>query len=161
MPPATLIDEDIIAFMRGSVVTFLATSDERGTPDVTRSSAVASAGPRRVRLLISAVAAVAWSNLARGGRVAVLVTDITNYRSVQWRGRAVELGDRPTPGDLALADHAANAFAAACPLVGVDPAISWRTWPAEVRPVVVEVDEVFDQTPGPHAGRALPGLDRS
>ncbi len=85
----------------------------------------------------------------------MLVTDITNYRSIQWRGRAVDVGERATPGDLALADHAMGVFADACPLVGLDPALTWRLWPVELRPVVVEVDEVFDQTPGPEAGRAL------
>jgi hypothetical protein len=155
MAPATLIDDEICEFMRGSVVSFLGTTDERGTPDVTRSVGVAGAAPGRVRLLISSAAEVAWANLANGGRVAVLVTDITNYRSIQWRGRAVELGERVTPGDLALADHARGAFADACPLVGLDPAMAWRIWPVDVRPVVVEVDEMFDQTPGPGAGRAL------
>jgi hypothetical protein len=151
----TLIDDDIVEFMRGSVVSFLGTTDDRGTPDVTRATGIASAGAGRLRLLISAVAPVAWSNLARGGRVSVLVTDITNYRSIQWRGRAIEAGDQVTPGDLALADHATSAFADACPLVGVDPTMAWRLWPVEFRPVVVDVDEMFDQTPGPAAGLAM------
>ena len=152
---AALIDDDVGEFMRGSVVSFLGTTDERGTPDVTRVTAIAGAGECRLRVLISSEASVAWSNVARGGRVSVLVTDITNYRSIQWRGCCVEIGDRATPGDLALADASIGAFADACPLVGVDPAMAWRLWPVEVRPMVIEADEMFDQTPGSQAGLAL------
>jgi Pyridoxamine 5'-phosphate oxidase len=155
MAVAALIDQEIADFMAGSVVSFLGTTDDRGTPEVARSTAAAAVGDRSIRLLVSTAASVTWSNLERRGRVAVLVTDITNYRSIQWLGRAVDVGERATPGDLALADHAMGVFAGACPLVGLDPALAWRLWPVDVRPVVVEVDEMFDQTPGPDAGRAL------
>jgi hypothetical protein len=56
MASATLIDQEIADFMGGSVVSFLGTTDERGTPDVTRSSAVAPVGERRLRLLVSSAA---------------------------------------------------------------------------------------------------------
>jgi nitroimidazol reductase NimA-like FMN-containing flavoprotein (pyridoxamine 5'-phosphate oxidase superfamily) len=150
-----LITEELAAFMRRGVVTFLGTTDAMGTPEVARATGIAPAGRGRLRLLISADATVTLTNLEGGSEVAVLVTDITDYRSVQWKGRLVEVAAVVTPGDLAMSDHNFEQFRAACRVVGVDHEQAWRMWPVQPVAVVVEVDELFDQTPGPQAGRTV------
>jgi hypothetical protein len=155
MPAAELIDEEVTAFLRGPVVTFLGTADAMGTAEVTRVFGAAPAGPDRLRLLISAAATATRANLTPGARVAVLLTNITNYRSLQWKGRLLEVGGAPTPGDVALSDLGLEQLTEGCKIVGIDHTKAWRLWPVEVIPVVVQVDEVYDQTPGPDAGRSL------
>ena len=122
---AALIDDDVGEFMRGSLVSFLGTTDERGRRTSRRVTAIAGAGECRLRVLISSEASVAWSNVGRGGRVSVLVTDITNYRSIQWRGCSWRSAIGPRRATLHWPTPRSG-FADACPLVGVDPAMAWR-----------------------------------
>ncbi len=153
--PAPLIDEELIGFMRGPVSAMLGSADPTAVPDATRLSGVVALDGRRLRVLISTRARTAGANTGPGARVAVLVTDITTYRSVQWKGRVVASGERRTPGDLALMHRHVDAFVAASPRVGIPGELAPRVFPVDVMPLVIEVDDVYDQTPGPGAGRRL------
>jgi hypothetical protein len=150
-----LIDDDLRAFLHGPVSAILATADELHVPDATRIAGVAALDGRRLRVLISTEATAARANAAApGSAVAVLVTDITTYRSVQWKG-VVESWHERTPGDLALVHRHVGAFAGASAVVGMDPVRAPLMFPREVVAVVLRVDEAFDQTPGPGAGRRM------
>lgn len=150
-----LIDDELARFVRGPVAAFLATADAMAVPDATRVAGVAVLDGHRMRLLISAAARTARANAVAGARLGVLITDITTYRSVQWKGRVLSATDARTPGDLALLHHHVETFRASSHLVGVQPEKADRIFFTDVVPLVVEVDAVFDQTPGPGAGRRL------
>jgi hypothetical protein len=149
----TLIDEELERFMRGPVAVLLATADPMAVPDATRASGVAGVGGGRLRVLISAEARTARTNAQPGTRAAILVTDVTTYRSLQLKGRVVSAGEERTPGDVALLHRYLAAFRDASPSVGIPSDEAWRLFPVDFVPLVVEVDALFDQTPGPGAGR--------
>lgn len=151
----TLIDDDLERFMRGPVAVLLATADSMAVPDATRVSGVAGFGGGRLRVLISAQARTARANAQPGTRAAVLVTDITTYRSMQLKGQVVAAGEERTPGDLALLHRQLGAFRDASSRVGLSRDDVWRIFPVDVVPLVIEVDALFDQTPGPGAGRRV------
>jgi len=154
----TLIDDDLRAFILGPVSAFLGTADSLGTPDVTRVCGLVALDDHRMRILIGSEASTARSNATVGAHVAVIVTDITNYRSVQWKGSVVTPVEPRTSGDLVVADRHVEGFVEASPIVGLDPAIAADIFPADVVALVVELTEAFDQTPGPGAGLPLGGL---
>jgi hypothetical protein len=131
---------------------FVATSDAHGTPDATRAFGVEVVGPTRLRILVSAAAHVTHANMVAGRPGALLVTDITTYRSLQWKGTLVGPVTPRTPRDLALVDQTAEAFADSSAVVGLDPAECWRLQADEFVAVELEVTELFDQTPGPGGG---------
>ena len=150
-----LIDEALASFLAGPVSGFLGTADTLGTPDASRIVGVRAIDGSHLHILISAQAETARRNATVGARVAVLITDITNYRSVEWKGRIEATGQSRSPGDTALIDHHIRTFKQASPVVGLDPEDVWRIFPLDGVPLVVAVDEIFDQTPGRNAGHAM------
>ena len=142
-------------FFGGPVSVMLATADRLNTPDATRVAGLAPANGGRVRALISTEAPAAHANAVPGARVSVLVTDITNYRSIQFKGTVIEGCSARTPGDLALMDRHIDAFRDASPIIGISDAAAIGIFPADVVALELEFDEMYDQTPGVGAGRKI------
>lgn len=150
-----LINAELAQFIRGPVSAMLGTADAMAVPDATRIAGVAALDGRRLRVLISPEARTARANALTGARAAVLVTDIVTYRSLQWKGRVVSAGEERTPGDLALLHRHVETFCEASPRVGMPGEFVPRLFPLDVVPLVIEVDALYDQTPGPGAGRRV------
>jgi hypothetical protein len=153
--PRDLIDDELARFFQGPVSAILGSVDPMNVPDATRVVGLAAISPRRMRILVSSEAAAARANAQPGARVAVLVTDITNYRSIQLKGRVVTGPHERTAGDMALLHHHKETFCEASPKVGLTPAGSARLFTTDVVVIVLEVDALYDQTPGPGAGRRI------
>jgi hypothetical protein len=150
-----LVDDELRRFIHGPVSAFLGTADSLQVPDCTRIAGLAAIGGSRFRILIAPQARTALANAVPGARAAIVVTDITTYRSMQWKGRVVAAGEERTPGDLALLHGHVEAFRARSQEVGITPSLVPRLFPVEVVPLTIEVDALYDQTPGPGAGRRL------
>ena len=153
--PGALLDDDAREFFGGPVSVILGTADRLNTPDATRVVGIAPITERRARILISSEAREAHANAVLGARASVLVTDITNYRSLQWKGRVVQPCEPRTPGDLALMHRHIDAFAAGAPTVSVPQRVIDRLFPNDVVALEIEFDAKFDQTPGAGAGRRV------
>ena len=149
------IDDALAAFVQKGVSAMLGTTDDTSFPDVTRINGVAALDDRRLRILVATDATTARANAVPGARVAVLVTELVTYRSIQFKGAVLVVEHHRTPGDLALHDHHVASFVEAAPQVGIDPAKAAQFFATEVVPLVVEVEELYDQTPGPGAGRRI------
>jgi hypothetical protein len=112
-----------------------------------------------VRLLLDAHDEATQANLVAGRAVAITAADVRTLRSVQLKG--VSLG--VTPGgrpELERMRRFAEAFYADIEDTdGTPREILERLTPDALVVVCVAVTEVFDQTPGPAAGRCLPGAD--
>jgi hypothetical protein len=150
-----LIDDELRVFLNGPISAMLGTADGLLVADATRIAGLVASGDASMRVLVAANATVARANAVEpGAAVAVLVTDITNYRSLQWKGTVVAW-DEPTPGDLTLLDGHVERFLAAAPTVGLDATSARRCFPTQVVALEVALDALFDQTPGPAAGRRI------
>ena len=150
-----MLDAEVVRFLTGPVSAMLGTSDALAVPDVTRVAGVVAVDDHHLRVLIAAAAGTARANAVVGARAAVIATDITTYRSLQWKGRVVAAGGERTPGDLAVLHRHVDTFVGASHRVGIAPELADRFFPLEVVPIVVAVDELYDQTPGPGAGRRI------
>lgn len=153
--PPDLIDHDLIAFFHGPVSAILGSVDSMNVPDATRVVGLAAVSGRRLRILISDQARAAHLNTQPGARVAVLVTDITDYRSIQMKGTVVTGAHERTAGDMALVHHHIDTFCEASPQVGLTPVTAAQFFTVDVVAVVLDVDDLYDQTPGPGAGRRI------
>jgi hypothetical protein len=150
-----MIDEELKMFLTGPVSSLLGTADRLHTPDATRVAGVAPISPTRVRVLISTEASAARSNATVGARCSLLVTDITTYRSIQWKGAVAVPAHERTAGDLALMHRHIDAFVAGAEQVRLLEAVASAIFPVDVVALELDLDTRFDQTPGPHAGERM------
>lgn len=150
------LDIDVLArFAPGSGL-LAATVGPDGAPRASRAWSVrlVDADLGRVRVLVSADDPVAVSNLSIGA-IAVTAANVRTYESAQLKGRVVTI-EAPSDADLAtLRTDAERFFAEIQEVDGMPIEQTRRILPHEAIAVVFDVDEQYDQSPGPTAGRPL------
>jgi Pyridoxamine 5'-phosphate oxidase len=159
---AVSISDELKAFLEGPVSVLVGTRDSRLVPEITRAW-----GPRvsEDRQHISLCVPLATShktldNIESNGVISVAFCLPTNYRTIQLKGpRALSV--EPDSADLAAVQLHRDAFAAVNASVGVPRERVEVFWRAEIEtsPALVKIlfapDQIFDQTPGPEAGKSL------
>lgn len=157
-----MFDDAMTAFLEGGCALLVGTVDPDGAPHASRAWGlrVVAGGPR-VRLLVAAEDHATRANLDDGGRVAITATDVPTLYSVQLKGRA--LGVEPTTEeDEAQAERFRELFYAdIVETDGTPRQLLERLTPVGHLTCIVEVEEVFDQTPGPRAGTAISSSEGS
>ena len=109
-----------------------------------------------MRLILAATAAPTIANLESTGVVAVTGTDVATFFSVQIKGRGVRV-EPCTDDDRARSDDYIDGFFQAIHEAdGTAVELLEVLRPRERFALVMTVEELFDQTPGPTAGRSLP-----
>ena len=154
---APVLDPAVIEFIQGGVAVGVATRDDDLRPEFARGwGPEVSADGRSLALCVSAPEGSRMrANLERNGAVAVGFSPPTIARAVQVKGVAGAVGE-PQAADLERVERHVRSFAAEAGRIGAPAELSQRMF---VRKGLVAVnfliDEVFDQTPGPTAGRRL------
>jgi hypothetical protein len=152
-----VLDDHTTALLEAGSALIVGTVSPDGHPHATRGWGldVISTDPRRVRLLLDASADEAISHLAPGRPVAVTAADVVSLRSVQIKGTSLGVGPAGE-GDGERARRFADAFFDDIVATdGTPREVLERLVPDEYRPVTIDVADVFDQTPGPDAGRSV------
>jgi hypothetical protein len=93
-------------------------------------------------------------DLKDNGRVAACFVRVNDFRAVQLKGRCVEIGD-PAAEDWAWIERHREAFTAATASLGILPELVRNMWSTQVVKIRFVVEEFFDQTPGPNAGKEI------
>jgi hypothetical protein len=93
-------------------------------------------------------------DLQDNGRIAACFVHIQTLRSLQLKGRCVEIGD-PAAEDWTWIEQHRAAFTNAAASLGFLPALIRNLWSTQVIKLRFVVEEFFDQTPGPNAGKAI------
>jgi general stress protein 26 len=94
------------------------------------------------------------ANLATNPKVAVIFGDPISYRSIQLKGQWRSTAP-PSEEDQAWVVRHRDLFASSTALVGDNPNSIRNLWMDEVMRIDFDVQQAFDQTPGPEAGRPL------
>lgn len=112
----------------------------------------ATASP--VRLLLDAGDAVTLANLRRegDGRVAITGADVVTLRSFQLKGRVVAIDDADAEDRAKVDRYCDDFFTDIEATDGTPRVLTERLRPAAYVACTVEIDEAYDQTPGPGAG---------
>jgi hypothetical protein len=157
MDAAPVLTPELVDFIHSGVAVGVATRDELMRPVFTRGwGPQVSADRRSLMLCVSAAEGSAVrANLEGNGAIAVGFSPPTIAKAVQLKGVAVVLGE-PGVGDLGRVERHVGAFVAECERIGVPPGIPERMFDGSALVLIsVSIDEGFDQTPGPTAGRRL------
>lgn len=154
---APVLDPTVVEFIHGGVAVGVATRDDGLRPEFARGwGPEVAADGQSLTLCVSAPQGSRMrANLERNGAVAVGFSPPTIARAVQVKGVATRVGE-PEAADLERAERHFRSFAAEAGRIGAPAELCQRMF---VRPGLIAVqfsiDEVFDQTPGPTAGRRL------
>jgi hypothetical protein len=117
------------------------------------ASRIVEREPLRIRLVMALDDEVTVENVAPGAIVAVTGADVRTLQSVQLKG-CVRVVEPPAADDLTLAaEHSQRFIDAVIAVDGLSPDLLRRMLPYEVVCVELEIDDRFDQSPGPAAGR--------
>jgi hypothetical protein len=154
---APVLDPGVIEFIHGGVAVGVATRDDDLRPEFARGwGPEVSADGRSLRLCVTAPPGSAMrANLEQNGAVAVGFSPPTIARAVQVKGVASQVGD-PETADLERVERHVRSFVEEALRIGAPEELSRRMFVGSgLLAVQFSIDEVFDQTPGPTAGRRL------
>jgi len=152
-----VLDPATVEFIHGGVAVGVATRDDGLRPEFARGwGPEVSTDGRSLRLCVTAPEGSRMrANLEQNGAVAVGFSPPTIARAVQVKGVAGTV-DEPEPADLDRVERHVRSFVAEAERIGAPPELSHRMFVgAGMVAVQFSIDEVFDQTPGPTAGRRL------
>ena len=151
-----VIDAELKSFLEPDRVVSVGTTSDDLIPSGVRAwgPTVSEDGSSIQMFLDRPSAASVIANLRDNGRVAVCFTHIYTLRSVQLKGRCVEIGD-PSAEDWPVIEKHRSGFAEAAEVIGYPRPLIRNLWSTQVVKIRMVVDEIFDQTPGPGAGGRL------
>jgi hypothetical protein len=151
-----VIDAELKSFLEVDRVVSVGTTSDDLVPSGVRAwgPTVNEDGASIQLFLDRPSAAAAIANLRDNGRIAVCFTHVHTLRSVQLKGRCVEIGD-PQAEDWSVIERHRMGFAEAADEIGYPKHVVRNMWSAQVVRVRFMVEEIFDQTPGPGAGGKL------
>lgn len=154
---APVLGPEAVEFIQGGVAVAVATRDDLLRPELARGwGPEVAADGRSLRLLVPApVGSRMRANLEGNGAVAIGFSPPTIARALQVKGTATLVGE-PEVKDLECAERHFVAFEAETGMIGAPAHVPGRMFARSGLIVLaLQVDEVFDQTPGPTAGRRL------
>jgi hypothetical protein len=155
--PGSVLDPAVVEFIHGGVAVGVATRDDDLRPEFARGWGPEVSGDgRSLRLCVTAPEGSRMrANLERNAAVAVGFSPPTIARAVQVKGVAA-LVREPETADLERVERHVRSFVAECERIGAPRELSERMFVGTgLVAVGLSIDEVFDQTPGPTAGRRL------
>ncbi|HEV8573209.1 MAG TPA: pyridoxamine 5'-phosphate oxidase family protein [Dehalococcoidia bacterium] len=150
------IDENLKDFIESGVATLVATGDSTGRPHLAYGWAPRVADPAGVVevFLDTARAGPLIADLRANRRIAVTMAHPVYYRSVQLKGDFQNLSD-PSDSDKSYVQQRRGDFLTSTSLVGDPPESIRNLWLEDVVRIAFTVNQAYDQTPGPNAGKPL------
>lgn len=152
-----MIDEPLRAFLERGCAMIVGTVGNDGTPHAQRAWGCSVVDDTTVRVLLDATDPVLHGHLADGGRIAVTSADVRTLRSVQLKGRVARIEPPTAADDERCAAHNDELFDDILATDFYPREYTERMVPPTYVAAVVEVEEVYDQTPGPSAGAPVSG----
>ncbi len=151
-----MIEGEVAALLQGPCSLIVGTVDANGLPAATRAFGLEVLdGGERVRLILAATAAPTIANLESTGVIAVTGTDVDTFFSVQIKGHGVEIGPCSDADLVRSAEYIDGFFQAIHEADGTALDLLQVLRPGQRFALVMTVEALFDQTPGPTAGRSL------
>ena len=156
------IGDELKTFLEGPVSVLVGTRDSRLIPEITRAwGPRVSDDCRRISLCVPvATSGKTLDNLEANGEIAVTFSLPTNYRTFQVKGRHAAAAE-PDSTDVEDVERHRDAFAMVNERMGLPRGRIEAFWRGEIETSAVLVkiffapEQVFDQTPGPSAGKKL------
>lgn len=150
------LPNDLVDFIESGVSILIGTRDAQAHPECMRGTgAVVAANRQAITLFVpEPTGARTIENVKNGSPVAVTFSRPMDHRTVQVKG-AVRAVRATTPVEQQTAQRYLSAFVESLYAVGVSRALSRRMRVDPCVAVEIAIGELFQQTPGPEAGKPL------
>ena len=149
------IDDTLKDFIESDVATLVGSAESPERPQIAWGWAPRVNDEGAVEVFLDAARADRTiANLRTNPRIAVTMAQPVSYRSVQIKGDFLGVSE-PTEDDKVYVQRRREGFLSACVLVGDPPEAIRNLWLEDVVRIAFSVDQAFDQTPGPEAGKPL------
>ncbi len=146
---------DIAEFLKVGLGVLVATRSEQLVPNCVAGAALILTGPEQaVVFLPEYEAAPAIANVSANGAIAAVIEQPTTHRGIQLKGRATVVRDT-TPGEAEAVAAFVGRTLEEYAMIGLAPAVIARLVFTPCKAVEFTFTSVFEQTPGPGAGRAV------
>jgi hypothetical protein len=157
MPP--VVTRDFVDQIASGMSLIVGSVDHEGGPHAGRAWGCRSIGTDgQLRILLDARDAQSLANLTVGRPVALTVTEVNGFVGCQMKG-TVTLVEEPRPDDVAAAEVWCANFLKAINDVDGYSTDGWELWKVtECVAAEIAIDVIFDQAPGPGAGRQIEKL---
>jgi hypothetical protein len=152
----TTIDAEMKAFLESEVDTFIATRDASLRPHVGRAwgTRVATSGEGFELLVDRSHSLDVLADLRENGVIATGWSHPFTHKTIQLKGRCVEIAD-PSAADFALLESHIKDFVQVIRGFGNSEEFCRQLWSHSIVRIRCLVEQAFDQTPGPGAGKPL------
>ena len=153
-----MLAPETITFLEGGCATLVGTVSADGEPHAGRGWGVTfvSTDPIEVRLLVDADDHVGLEHLATTKRVAITGADVRTSRSIQIKGTAGALEPATDADRERAARFVDDFFGSVTAVDGTPRELLDRMRARDFVACAVCITEVYDQSPGPGAGTAMP-----
>jgi hypothetical protein len=150
-----VLDAGRRAFFESGCGLVLGLADADGRPHAQRGwgARVDPEVPDVVRVMVPANDEHLLRLLVPGARIAVTGTDVRTLHGLQMKGRVLRTDAGGPADDARMLRYRDEFFGAIVDLDGIPRELLERMTPTCFLACEIEIDAVFDQTPGPNAGR--------
>ena len=151
-----MIEPEVAALFEGPSSLIVGTADAHAHPEAIRAFGAQVVAADRLRILLVADAHTTLANLAGGSAIAITATNVATNASVQVKGRAAPAEAETAADRVRHERYVAGFFGVINESDGTPLELLQRVKPpGSLVALEVSVEEQFDQTPGPAAGRSL------
>jgi hypothetical protein len=151
-----VLNKELTEFFQSGVSVLIGTRDARLLPDHARALGlrVEPGGAELTVFLPCVTAQRTLENLADNARIAVCVSRAEDHRSIQVKGKLLELR-AALDTERGIVERYRGLVAASWGFVGMSPSLTFRLnhWPCHA--LRMSIEAIFQQTPGPEAGAPL------
>jgi len=155
-PLSHLLTPEVIDYLHHGLIMFLATCDQQLRPESTLASGVrvVPGGTNLTVFVPRVLAATTLDNLRAHSHLALTMSRVTDDRSLQIKGRY--LGDRAGDDiDAAFLEPILIRRTEAMAAIGMPRSVARRMAAIPTVAIDMEITQLYEQTPGPRAGRPL------
>ncbi|MEZ4554299.1 MAG: pyridoxamine 5'-phosphate oxidase family protein [Dehalococcoidia bacterium] len=152
-----VVSEELRELIESGVAVSVATADVSGRPHLNTAwgPRVSPDGATASVFIDRARSQFTLEDVDTTKRIAMTVGDPVSYRSIQLKGTATGVVLEPDGDDRDWVRLHREAFMVSAALVGDPPALLRNLWTEDVVRIDFAIEQAFDQTPGPDAGRPL------
>jgi hypothetical protein len=150
-----VIDDELKSFLEADVAATVGTRSADLAPEVAYAWGPRVLGPREMHLFLDRAASErVVANLNDNRMMAATFANPITYAAVQLKGWCAEIGEAQ-PEDAPWVEKHRQGFMEALRARGLPAHVTRSLWSSDVIRIRFVVEESFEQTPGPGAGRKL------